>query len=577
VIQTLIGARRSEQPILDLFIHIFIPLPTYFRQIQTRKMTDTLKIVTEGRDRWAEGFNIATADPKEVSDYIDYRRETYIYHDLQDIELWESYADDFGGFTQEVLELADGIYLRKLRATLRQYGVWVNPENAKEAIIRHLIECANLTEAPKWTNEQVADYLKDSGRFHSRRIDYQLEEAGRGRAMSSRAAEVNPATIPLLVDTPPLLPEERLRDQSRPANPLLGQSDIKALDLDELLYIRPEAGDPQYIRHRTYEPEGREPTKPPQRSYGRELANLSKMYTEELKYSGELDNFDYKLVIFKNMCQRADLPEKQWLMAYPTMLRGLALDHYFTNVAQANANEPLFEEVCNATRAYFEGNEFKRGALSRWNAVTLRGVMQKNPGKQPEECLQLMVTELRHIQHSLDQNLRTDPFLHNKLILACQDVPACEYACYRPSETLAGLINDLRSSIITRTKQGNPDSNQFSTTEQMFTDRRYHSHRPQKSQPFNRPPSQHTKRCFVCRKEGCWSTRHTKEEQEESKQRFRASLENPRFGRKGCPNCRTTGTVPEGPTRTFLRLFKYTPRASISARYSRNGVSALTT
>ena len=206
VIQTLISARRSEQPILDLFIHIFIPLPTYFRQIRTGNMTDTLKIVTEGRDRWAEGFNIATADPKEVSDYIDYIRETYVYYDLQDIDLWESYADDFGGFTQEVLEPVDRRCLRKLRATLRQYGVWVDPEKGNEALTRHLIKCANLTEAPKWTDEQVADYLKDSGRFHSRRINYQLEEARGRRAISSRAGEVNPATTPLPVDTPPSPP-----------------------------------------------------------------------------------------------------------------------------------------------------------------------------------------------------------------------------------------------------------------------------------------------------------------------------------------------------------------------------------
>jgi hypothetical protein len=61
--------------------------------------------------------------------------------------------------------------------------------------------------------------------------------------MSSRAGEVNPVTILLPVDTPPSLPEERLRDQSRPVNPLLGQLDIKALDLDKLLYIQPEARD----------------------------------------------------------------------------------------------------------------------------------------------------------------------------------------------------------------------------------------------------------------------------------------------------------------------------------------------
>jgi hypothetical protein len=40
------------------------------------------------------------------------------------------------------------------------------------------------------------------------------------------------------------------------------------------------------------------------------------------------------------------------------------------------------------------------------------------------------------------------------------------------------------------------------------------------------------KACFICKKEGCWSTNHTKEEQEESKKRFKAQLtRHPRFDR----------------------------------------------
>jgi hypothetical protein len=44
----------------------------------------------------------------------------------------------------------------------------------------------------------------------------------------------------------------------------------------------------------------------------------------------------------------------------------------------------------------------------------------------------LMIKELRHLQHGLAQNLQTDDFLHNKLILACQNMPACQYACSSP-------------------------------------------------------------------------------------------------------------------------------------------------
>jgi hypothetical protein len=259
---------------------------------------------------------------------------------------------------------------------------------------------------------------------------------------------------------------------------------------------------------------------PTVRTFGREQANLAKLYTSDLKYGGELDNFDFKLAVFRDLAQRADLPPEQWIVAYPTMLKGSALNHYYANVVRSGTVGLSFQGVCNATRNYYEGPEFRREALSRWNTITLRGTMQKSPGKATEDCLRDMVEELRRLQYSLDPDLRTDKILYNKLILACQDVPACEYACYRPAETLAGLINDLRSSILTRSKHGDLETSQFqlSETEQMFTDRRYHSNRPYRASatPTSGRPRP-GKRCFVYRKEGCWSTKHTQDEQEESK------------------------------------------------------------
>ncbi len=65
-----------------------------------------------------------------------------------------------------------------------------------------------------------------------------------------------------------------------------------------------------------------------------------------------------------------------------------------------------------------------------------------------KECLQLLIQDLRHLQHGLDSALRTEQFILNKLITACQDVSACQYACFRLSDILVELINDLRSSIV---------------------------------------------------------------------------------------------------------------------------------
>jgi succinate dehydrogenase/fumarate reductase-like Fe-S protein len=73
----------------------------------------------------------------------------------------------------------------------------------------------------------------------------------------------------------------------------------------------------------------------------------------------------------------------------------------------------------------------------------------ENEEKSMNKCLQLLIKELRHLQHDLESTLRIDDFIHNKLINACQKISACQYACFKSSEILTKLINDLKSSITT--------------------------------------------------------------------------------------------------------------------------------
>ncbi len=126
--------------------------------------------------------------------------------------------------------------------------------------------------------------------------------------------------------------------------------------------------------------------------------------------------------------------------------------------------------------------------------------MSSNESKFMKECLHLLIKNLRHLQHELDSELRSERFIHNKLINACQDVSACQYACYRSSDSLSDLINDLRSSIVIYQKTNS------NLNETFFIDRRYHKN----FSPRNFPPRINQdrrlrlkNRCFVCQKEGC--------------------------------------------------------------------------
>ena len=265
------------------------------------------------------------------------------------------------------------------------------------------------------------------------------------------------------------------------------------------------------------------------------LGNLVKLYTDEEKYSGGNDNFDQKLLIFNDNCDAAGILPSMRHRAYPRMLRGLAKDHYFSNL-QKSPQKLNLEQLCVATRNYFEGEEYRRRMLEKWNTLTLRKVISRpeNSSKTTTECLELLILELRRIQYGLDPDLRTEKLLHNKMINACRDLPACKPACFKAPTSLAGLFDDLREAISIY----EPSEN----SEVHFTDRRYYKQPPPlnisspRTKTYNsekRPrtdlPRRQTtskKRCFVCNREGCWSNKHSQEEQEESKQQYAKEMYN---------------------------------------------------
>ena len=106
------------------------------------------------------------------------------------------------------------------------------------------------------------------------------------------------------------------------------------------------------------------------------------MYTEEAKYSGRNDSFTFKLAIFHDICSRADVPPEAKMKAFPTMLKGLALDYYYSNISTSGAMN--FDQVCNSIRNYFEEAEYKRSVLSKWIELTLKSVISKSKGKPME-------------------------------------------------------------------------------------------------------------------------------------------------------------------------------------------------
>jgi hypothetical protein len=99
--------------------------------------------------------------------------------------------------------------------------------------------------------------------------------------------------------------------------------------------------------------------------YDRELVNLTKLYSDDAKYSEKNNNFSFKLIMFNDMCDRADVSSETKLKAFSTMLKELALDYYYSNVTSSKNTSFTFDDVCVSMMSYFEDAEYKKDILNK--------------------------------------------------------------------------------------------------------------------------------------------------------------------------------------------------------------------
>ena len=78
------------------------------------------------------------------------------------------------------------------------------------------------------------------------------------------------------------------------------------------------------------------------------------------------------------------------------MLRGLAFDHYYTNL-KSNPLGISFNKLYKTIYNYFKGPEYKHDIFTQWNVTKLRTVINKNTEKLIIKCLQILIKDLRHL------------------------------------------------------------------------------------------------------------------------------------------------------------------------------------
>jgi hypothetical protein len=131
--------------------------------------------------------------------------------------------------------------------------------------------------------------------------------------------------------------------------------------------------------------------------------------------------------------------------------------------------------------------------------------------------------------------------LHTSVVRACQGEPDLEQAMFSIKPTCEALFSDLRASLQVAINRTTTQYLQ-EPLDAYYTDRRYNSARDQRfltsrargyrqQRSFGtrpRPPDSRTqapKRCFVCHKEGCWSTNHPRTDRTRATKQYIASHE----------------------------------------------------
>src|SRR6266702_6376297 len=89
--------------------------------------------------------------------------------------------------------------------------------------------------------------------------------------------------------------------------------------------------------------------------WGKEISNAAKMYTKELKYNGINSSFNYKLIIFYNIYNQSNIPQKAYNKALLIMLTGLALNQYFNS----GLNNLSFKDTYKYLYNFFKGPSLK--------------------------------------------------------------------------------------------------------------------------------------------------------------------------------------------------------------------------
>jgi hypothetical protein len=404
------------------------------------------------KQRWPTGILELPATPEEIDEFIQWKMDQYEQHNFTGSDLSQFYGEDFQNFELDTFRAADPALTRKLRIFLRKYGVYVNslrghyiPETLMAAIKEELPWPENDKENPERQSRRTMSPAPIVQPLSPIVLSTPVLAQPQPRTQSRYTPNlsVSPIRIPAAL-TPLQIPQiqqptpatgyttrvqpavtfEPIRQETSHAqskSPMLGQAYTQP-------QVHTQSRIPAPVQSQAPTP-GRQEMPPYELDipdYSRQIANLSKIYADEDRYSGQSDDsFDFKFSIFVSNCVRSGIPMSAQGLAFPTMLTGLAKDYYYKSCQGLHT----VEQLCDAIHKRFETEEQGRLNLLNWDTLTLDSTIKKNPEKSTAQCLDILIKQMTTTQRNLPVAYHSDYILRDKLINACRTNKACKHAC----------------------------------------------------------------------------------------------------------------------------------------------------
>lgn len=241
---------------------------------------------------------------------------------------------------------------------------------------------------------------------------------------------------------------------------------------------------------------------------------FQKTWKKERNYTGKPYDLLYdKTRLFIDVCRRLGITEDQYYAVFPCILEGRAEDFFIYNIGPGKT----WKEIYNAMDVHFDTNTNHSQYWADWTTITFRRMKEENPDKTPYEALELMIDKLSKAQRALGADYQGEIHLSTTVVRACRGVPELATALVFQKPTCEAFFADLRACL--RVSEDNKATNTY------FTDRRYNNFGRVKNQqarfhPKSNFPDRAKKKCFVCQREGCWSTKHTPQERHRAKNQY---------------------------------------------------------